>query len=397
MNTSRLLIAGAGLYGLAAALELRRRGYAVTLIDPGPLPHPLAATTDISKVIRLDYGPDDDYLAAMEIALDRWRAWNLEWPVPLFHETGVLFITSTPLSPGGFEHESYQRLLRRGHTPQRLDPALIRQRFPAWHPDYSIDGYFNPEGGYAESGRVASRLLDLALSAGVVLHTGHTAAALIEHGGRVTGLATAEGQAFEADAVILAPGAWLPQFVTRAVPELAGVFRSPGMPVFHLRPSDPALFAAERFPPFCADIQHTGYYGFALHPAHGVVKIANHGPGRPLTPEDPARVVTPGETDHLRAFLGQRLPALAPAEIVYTRVCLYCDTWDGHFWIAPHPDRPGLVLATGGSGHGFKFAPVLGDWIADAVEARPNPFLAKFRWRPDVRPPRTEEAARHQE
>jgi glycine/D-amino acid oxidase-like deaminating enzyme len=169
------------------------------------------------------------------------------------------------------------------------------------------------------------------------------------------------------------------------------------MPVFHLRPADPALFAAERFPPFCADIQRTGYYGFALHPAHGVVKIANHGPGRPLSPEDPARVVTPGETDSLRAFLGQRLPALAPAEIVYTRVCLYCDTWDGHFWIAPHPDRPGLVLATGGSGHGFKFAPVLGDWIADAVEARPNPYLAKFRWRPEVRPPRTEEAARHQE
>jgi glycine/D-amino acid oxidase-like deaminating enzyme len=396
LTSSHFIIAGAGIYGLAAALVLRRRGHAVTLLDPGPLPHPLAATTDISKVVRMDYGPDEDYLIAMESALDRWRAWNREWPAPLFHETGVLFVASAPMAPGGFEYESLQLLVKRGHPVQRLDAALVRQRFPAWNGDFAVDGYYNPQGGYAESGRVAEQLLALAQAAGVILHAGQTAEALLERGGRVVGVVTREGQRFEGDAVILAPGSWLPQFVDRALPELRGVFRSPGMPVFHLRPTDPAQFAAERFPPFCADIAQTGYYGFALHPAHGVVKVANHGPGRALSPEDPARAVTPGETLQLRAFLGQRLPALAAADIVYTCVCLYCDTWDGHFWIAPHPDRPGLVLATGGSGHGFKFAPLLGDWIADAAEGRPNPALHKFRWRPEVRPVRIEEAARFQ-
>jgi glycine/D-amino acid oxidase-like deaminating enzyme len=396
MTSSHLLIAGAGIFGLTAALELRHRGHAVTLLDPGPLPHPLAATTDISKVVRMDYGPDEDYLTAMEIALKRWRVWNLEWPEPLFHEVGVLFLASAPFTPGGFEYESLQLLLQHGHQPQRLDPAAFRTRFPAWSPAFAVDGYFNPEGGYAESGRVASRLFELAQAAGVTTRLGQTAHDLLERGGRVVGLTTREGQTFEADLVVLAPGSWLPEFTARALPELDGVFRSPGMPVFHLKPAEPALFAAERFPPFCADISQTGYYGFALHPHHGVVKVANHGPGRPLSPEHPARAVIPDETQQLRAFLGQRLPALAQAEIVYTRVCLYCDTWDGHFWIASHPQRPGLVLATGGSGHGFKFAPVLGDWIADAVEARPNPILDKFRWRPEVRPARTEEAARHQ-
>lgn len=71
------------------------------------------------------------------------------------------------------------------------------------------------------------------------------------------------------------------------------------------------------------------------------------------------------------------------------------DTWGGHLWIAADPERPGLVLATGGSGHAFKFAPLLGDWIADAVEGGPNPLLAKFRWRPEARPPRSQEAARY--
>jgi glycine/D-amino acid oxidase-like deaminating enzyme len=168
------------------------------------------------------------------------------------------------------------------------------------------------------------------------------------------------------------------------------------MPVFHLRPADPALFAAERFPPFCADVSLTGYYGFCLHPREGVVKIANHGIGRPMAPEAPERVVTGDETLQLRAFLRASLPALADAPIVYTRVCLYCDTWDGHLWVAADPERPGLVLATGGSGHAFKFAPLLGEWIAAAVDGRDNPGLAKFRWRPEVRPGRSEEAARYQ-
>ena len=113
-------------------------------------------------------------------------------------------------------------------------------------------------------------------------------------------------------------------------------------------------------------------------------------------PEAPERHVTEAETAAFRVFLAEAFPPLAAAPIVYTRICLYCDTWDGHFWIAPDPARPGLVLATGGSGHAFKFAPLLGEWIADAVEGRPSPALGKFRWRPEVRRPRSEEASRFQ-
>ena len=126
------------------------------------------------------------------------------------------------------------------------------------------------------------------------------------------------------------------------------------------------------------------------------MKIANHGPGRQMHPESPERGVTADEEAQLRAFLRGTFPGLADAPIVYTRTCIYCDTWDGHLWIARDPAREGLVVATGGSGHAFKFAPVLGDLIADALEGAPNPVLPKFRWRPEVRPARMEEAARHQ-
>lgn len=391
MSEPRVIIAGAGVYGLTAAIELRQRGYAVTVIEPGPVPHPLAASTDISKLVRMDYGPDADYLRAMEVALERWRTWNASGSEPLFHETGLVFLTSRPMAPGEFEYDSWQLVLAHGHQPERLDSAAIRRRFPAWNADRYVDGYFNPEGGFAESGRVVTWLAERAQAAGVALHGGQWFDHLIENGSRVGGVVTRDGSRLEGEHVVLALGSWTPH----ALPWTAGLFRSTGMPVFHLRPAEPELFAAERFPGFCADVTDTGYYGFPLHPTARVVKIANHGDGREMAPESPDRAVTEAETRQLREFLAVTFPALATAEIVYTRVCLYCDTWDGHFWIARDPERDGLVLATGDSGHAFKFAPLLGEWIADALEGRPNPILPKFRWRPEAHPQQGEEAARH--
>jgi glycine/D-amino acid oxidase-like deaminating enzyme len=113
-----------------------------------------------------------------------------------------------------------------------------------------------------------------------------------------------------------------------------------------------------------------------------------------MSPDSAERVVTKAEENQLRDFLVTNLPPLADAPIVYTRICLYCDTNDGDFWIARDPQRPGLVIAAGDSGHGFKFAPVLGEIIADAVEENANPFLQKFRWRPEVQRGVEKEAAR---
>ena len=193
----------------------------------------------------------------------------------------------------------------------------------------------------------------------------------------------------DGDVVVMAVGAWTPYLL----PFTKQFFLATGHAVFHLKPSDPELFAPERFPVFADDISSTGYYGFPLN-RDGVVKVANHGPGRKMSPDSVERNVTPDDETQLREFLSRALPALADAPIVYTRVCMYCDTNDGDFWIAPDPERHGLVIAAGDSGHGFKFAPVLGEIIADAVEEKSNPLLEKFRWRPEVQPGASKEAAR---
>jgi len=92
-------------------------------------------------------------------------------------------------------------------------------------------------------------------------------------------------------------------------------------------------------------------------------------------------VIAPGDEARLRAFLRESLPALAEAPLASSKTCLYCDTFDGDFFIGRDPDRPGLAVTSGDSGHGFKFAPVLGDVIADAIEDKPSRFTARFGWR----------------
>jgi glycine/D-amino acid oxidase-like deaminating enzyme len=378
----RVLVIGGGIFGVTAALELHARGCDVTLVDPGPLPHPLAESTDISKIVRCDYGADEDYTLLGERALDGWRRWNATWRTPRFHETGVMFLTRRPMQPGSFEHASYTLLARRGHHVERLDAAAIAARFPAYRPGHFTDGYFHREGGWAESGAVVAQLVDHAIAAGITVHGDRAIDRLVDEG------ALAGDQLVPADAIVVCAGAW----TTRLVPELDTAVRTVGQPVFHLQPADPTLFAPQRFPVFGADIAHTGYYGFPVN-REGIIKIANHGTGIQLAPDAP-RAVTAAQESALRDMLRDALPALADAPIISRHLCVYCDTRDAHFWIARHPSRPNLTVAAGGSGHGFKFAPILGELIADAALARPNRFASKFRWRADLATPWQGDAAR---
>ncbi|PYM03156.1 MAG: sarcosine oxidase [Verrucomicrobia bacterium] len=392
MKKQKTIVVGAGINGVVAAIELRKRGHEVVLIDPGPLPHPLAASTDISKAVRAAYGADEDYMALAEQSREIWRQWNVEFGVELYHEIGFLFMRQRPMQPGDFEYESFKLLEQRGHRIQRISSKQLREQYPAWNAERYPDGFLDLEAGYAESGRVVATLIQRAKSLGVELRENAKFWELDEAGGRVKGILLENGEKIAAATVVMAVGAWIPY----ALPFTRNFLRASGQPVFHLKPDKPELFTPEHFPIFGADISTTGYYGFPLNRG-GAVKIANHGPGREMSPDSPERAVTKEDESKMRQFLSDSFPALANSPIVSTRICFYCDTHDGNFWIAPDPDRPGLVIAAGDCGHGFKFAPVLGEIVADAVEGKSNPLLEKFRWRPEVKAGETKEAARFQE
>lgn len=355
-----VIIAGAGIFGASAALALIRRGHRVRLVDPGPLPHDRAASTDISKLVRMDYGSDAFYTDLMASAFEGWRGLNKAFGRTLYHEDGVVMLKSSELKAGSFEGDSARLIEERGFALEHLDRKQISARLPAWSERYT-HGYVNPVGGWAESGEVVRAMLGLARAEG---------AEVIE-GKKITSLADVDG----ADEVVVAAGAWTPALV----PGLREIMWPIAQPVFHFAPKNKERFSPPLFLPWAADISDTGWYGFPLN-KDGILKIANHGPGTQVDP-DGSRAVAEGEEARFRAFLAQSLPELSDVEVVGSKLCLYADTFDGNFLIDRHPEMKNVIVASGGSGHGFKFAPVLGELIADVVEGNENRWLERFRWR----------------
>lgn len=391
-KTMKVVIIGGGIYGLTAALELRMRGHEVEVVDKGPVPHPHAASSDISKLVRPDYGSDVHYTRMMEEALPGWRRWNEESGKTLFHETGVLMLGS-----GEFERSSYELLSERGHRPERLGRDDIRARFPAWNADRYRDGYFHASGGWVESSETVRWLAGRAREEGVRFTYAEACRVLYEGAdGAASGVETVGGgrAGCGADTVVVAAGARTPTLL----PHLAPLMRACGQAVFHFRVPPPLvpLFSKPLFPGYAADVQRTGFYGFPVHPGERVpgggdgrvLKMGHHGAGHPLPVgttdaevQARLRAVHAAEERKFRTQLERAWPALRGAEAVFSRMCLYCDTLDTDFLIDHDPARPGLVVAAGGSGHGLKFAPLLGAMVADAVERKPNPHASRFAWR----------------
>lgn len=398
-----IVVVGAGVFGTTAALALRERGWRVTVVDRGRPPHADASSTDVSKMIRMDYGSDVFYHELAETSIEGWERWNADWPRPLYHGGGFLVLAAGPMSPGGFEHESHRVLLERGYAPERIGGDTLERRYPRWSGERYPDGYLSPRGGWAESGAVVARLVELGRAAGVrfvdaryvgpvsegskvagvrVVGAGGPDEGHVGSGGPgrdAAGPGPPDADVIHADRVLVCAGAWTP----RLLPSTTALLASVAQPVLHFGVDDPDAFRGPRFPPFAADIAGSGWYGFpALD--DGRVKLGHHGPGRVAEP-DARGVVGDEHVARARTFLAGAVPSLADAPVVGTRVCMYCDSRDGDLLVDHDPERDGLVVAAGGSGHGFKFAPTLGGIVADAVEGRPSRWLERFRWRtPDT-------------
>ncbi|KAG1854156.1 FAD dependent oxidoreductase [Suillus subalutaceus] len=405
LASSTLVIIGAGAFGLSTAYHLLERGYTdVTVLDRAEhLPAIDAASTDMNKVVRSCYG-DPEYTRLARQAIEEWR--NDMW-LNCYHECGVLNLGDA------YTEQSIINDIKHGAKVERLDsPASIRAQFPSdlhnsgrlgtfTSLDVSSTSYINRDGGWAEAERAVGLLMEHVKKRGVKVLPGKVVQELIkDERGQTKGVRCADDSEYEANVVVLALGSWTASVFPSL--NLTGKCLATGQSIatIQLTPEEAEEY---RKTPVVLDFR-TGFYVFP--PTHrNVVKFAIHAAGHThavpgSTISTPRTIVSDPDNGQwiprsvlkeLRVQLRSVYPALAEKPFSGTRMCWYTDSPDGDWVIGHYPGDSGLVLATSGSGHAFKFLPTLGKLVVDVIENKLDPKLAaRFAVDRQVKPPNGE-------
>ncbi|KAJ7076830.1 FAD dependent oxidoreductase [Mycena belliarum] len=381
MTHRKTLIVGSGCFGLSTAFELLQRGWTdVTVIDKSDtLPAPDGASNDLNRIVRTSYS-DPFYSKLAQDAIESWK--NREEWKDTYHESGVLVLGEARDSGLDYKQKSYLNDLEMGLRIVPLDDqSAIQQVFPSATPVgdfFHHTGYLNRDSGWANAGQGIRLLIDKIAALNGKIVAGKGVVQLIEQGLKTTGVRCTDGTIFEADLIIIATGSW----TASAFPNVptGDIFRATGQCIAMIQLTEEE---GDRYRtcPVVLDFE-TGFYIFPPNESN-LVKMAVHSAGythstgessistpRTITSDSDAGLLIPkANVKELRDHLRMVYPALADKPFVATRLCWYCDSQDGDWVIGYHPQsQETLVFATGGSGHAYKFLPVIGRLVADAIE-----------------------------
>ena len=365
-------VIGGGVFGLAAAIELRERGHDVTVFDQGKVPYENATSTDVAKGIRRTwYGDGGPYVELVERAAAQWREWERRTGESVYHKTGGMKIMRG-FEPGSGMYENWRYLQSRGADLTIMTAEEGRKRFPQFVIDNDEVCVLDDWAGYIESQRAVAMMAGIAREDGVVVREESPVTAVDESS---SGASVREkgGGVSEFDRVVVAGGVWSGRLVPEVGRNLLVTLRE----MMFIEVEEPEKFARGRFPVWSDDPDVNGWYGFPLL-REGFVKVAIEGIGEIVDP-DIDRAGSQEFRDQALEYLRRRIPDWGRGRVVDVRACLYCATPDDHFIIDRAPGTERVIVATGGSGHGFKFGGSLGAVIADVVEDLPNPLGEWFR------------------
>ena len=360
-------VVGAGVFGAWTAYSLRRLGYSVLLLDAYGPGHTRSSSGDESRLIRIGYGPDEIYSRWALRSLKLWKRFFRRTGEPLFHRTGILWLAQRE---DHYLRES-QRILRTLGVPlERLSRKQIQQRLPQFSPVDVNLGLFEPESGVLVARRAVQAVVREALREGVEFQSGSVLPP--EGRGKLSSVETAAGERVQAHNFVFACGAWLP----RLFPKLLSrrIFPTRQVVFYFAPPAGARHFSPPAMP---AWLHHEDQvYGVPDLESRGL-KLAfdSHGPA--FDPETGKRTVAAGELRAIRRYVQRRFPALGDATLAESRVCQYENTANGDFLIDRHPGFLNVWLVGGGSGHGFKHGPALGEYVARLL-SRGGPVEPRF-------------------
>jgi len=332
----------------------------VLLLDAWGPGHARSSSGGESRILRMGYGADAIYTAMAHRSLTLWQDLFRQTGQPLFHHTGVLWLARE----GDANSEATRRTLERAGVPMEIVPgAELVKRYPQIQLSNAHDhAIFEPEGGALLARRAVAAVVDDAVRSGV-----QYAIEAVEPpsgSGRVASLRTTSGQSIRAATFVFACGPWLPKLF----PELLGERIRPSRQevFFFAPPAGDRRFASPHLPVWIDFTEARGPYGFPDLEGRGF-KLAfdRHGPA--FDPDSGDRRISDLSIAEARAFLSERFPALAAAPLTEFRVCQYENTSNGDFLIDRHPDFENVWLAGGGSGHGFKHGPAVGEYVCARI------------------------------
>ena len=346
------------MFGAWTALALTRRGWSVTLVEQYGAGNSRSSSGGETRIIRSGYGHLAIYARWARESLPYWLDLERRSRERLFVRTGALFLGSESSWLAG----TAATLQAEGIKAEWIEPAELARRYP----QLRVSGYalLEPDAGVLFARRAVQALIRTLTSSGVRWEFRHVDPA--DEIGRS-----------RSDALIFACGSWLPKLF----PDVLGdaILPTRQEVLFFGAPAGDNRFDAATLPAWIAFDE--GIYGLPDLEDRGV-KIAIDAHGRPVDPDTMDRVIEPAAIVRVRMALAARLPALADAPLLESRVCQYENTTNGHLLIDRLPGHDRVWIAGGGSGHGFKHGPAVGRYLADVIEGGAPNALFSLSGRP---------------
>jgi len=353
----QVVVVGAGVFGTWTAHHLVSAGCGVTLVDAYGPANPRASSSDQSRILRCGYGADEIYSAFARRSVEQWRALQERARLPIWHPCGVLLLAD---AGDAYAIATRHTLEHGGYAIEVLAPSLLRNRYPHLEASDVSMALLEPDCGVLMARRAVRALAAELERSGVRLMRGK--AVVAANSGRLRAIDLAGGGEITGDAFVFACGPWLPSVLA---PSLAGLIRPTRQTVVYFgTPAGDDRFGRAHTPAWID--RPAGIFGIPeLEDAGLKVGIDEHGP--PIDPDTADRTPAPDTIARARAWVERRFPAMKGAPVIGTRICQYENTSNGDLLIDRHPDYDNVWVVGGGSGHGFKHGPVVGELAASLV------------------------------
>lgn len=358
MSSFDVIVVGGGIIGAASAYTLAKRGQKVLLLDQYDIPNEWADSGDHARIFRYTYGKDLFYTELAVQALQLWKELEKDLREAFYVPTGMLDLAT---KEEGYEAACYRALKDMRLPVEKLGPVELKERYRILNPKSFRYAVFHPQGGMLWAQRAVTALAAAAARKGTVICEKTKVVQVIRGKDGIREIRDWDGKSWKADRYLFVAGSWsrellaayhLPLKVTRQ--EL----------LYFRPPQNQGRYRPEHCPVFTGSAQ--GFYGFPVH-IHGFMKISCHRKGPPAKPGPSSQETSPRFEKACRKFLRQFMPDAASFTESEGKMCCYNNTPDNDFILDRLKNEPNAFIATGFSGHGFQFGPLIANLMADSM------------------------------